>query len=185
MQKKSKFSFKDLGIQKFKNLKGIENFLNNLPDREFGKYMSEIIPFLIRMKINNNNKKYKVKFEDRNMQGNAKHYDLYYVNKNIIKYKIQVKFRSVNGKTPFSKKIYLHNWRQKYQYNKNDFDSIVVVLSHNGNRNPKDWIISFIKINYLYIKKSDKIKTDIPKELLEDGTKFWKKQLLNHIKELK
>ena len=110
------------------------DILRSLPKREFGKYMSQPAEYLVKEKLEELGL---TVFSEGEGKAAAGHYDLY----TDSNYRIQVKFRSVDGVTPVSKQIYLHNWRQKLQYNLKDFDCIIFVLCHKDQRDPSNWII--------------------------------------------
>ena len=153
------------------------DILWKLPKREFGKYMSDPAEEIVKSKIESE-LGIEVK-KDGNDGVSAGHFDLYTENN----YRIQVKFRSVDGVTPVSRQIYTHNWRQKLKYDVNDFDCIVLVLCHNGNRNPSDWIYCFIPSEKIQDTENINLMLkDIPPEILKEGLD-WKQELSKYYKQ--
>ena len=153
--------------------------LKKLPKREFGKYMADPAEEIVKEKIE---KELGIKvFKEGNDGNSAGHYDLY----TDSDYRIQVKFRSVDGVTPTSRQIYVHNWRQKLNYNISDFDCIIFVLCYKNKRNPSDWIYCFVPTEKLVDEKDKSlILKDIPPTILEKGLN-WKKEFMKYLKKNK
>ena len=153
--------------------------LMNLPKREFGKYMSDPAEMIVKEKIE---KEFNINvFKDGEDGAAAGHYDLYTDNN----FRIQVKFRSVDGVTPTSKQIYLHNWRQKLNYNISDFDCIIFVLCHKNKRQPSDWLYCFVPSKKIIDSKNKNLMLrDIPPSILQEGLD-WKKQFFKYFKKNK
>ena len=150
-----------------------EEVLLNLPKREFGKMMAYPAEKLVQEKIQELNIEVHEEGVGKNSAG---HYDLYTDNN----FRIQVKFRSVDGITPTSKRIYVHNWRQKLHYNINDFDCIIFVLCHKNKRQPADWNFIFVPSEKLIDTKNENLMLkDIPPSILEQGTN-WKEEFLKY-----
>ena len=139
------------------------DILRNLPKREFGKYMSTPAESLVQDELE---KLGFTVFNEGEGKASAGHYDLY-TDKG---YRIQVKFRSVVGVTPVSTQVYLHNWRQKLQYDLNDFDCIIFVLCHKDKREPRDWTYCFVPSQKLKDPKDNtKMLQNVPSKILKEG----------------
>ena len=150
--------------------------LQALPKREFGKYMSDPAEMIVKEEIE---KEFNIKvYKDGDDSNSAGHYDLY----TDSNFRIQVKFRSVNGTTPTSRQIYLHNWRQKLNYNISDFDCIIFVLCHNEKRQPSDWKFCFVPSEKVIDSKDKSLMLkDIPPHILKQGLD-WKKEFYKYFK---
>lgn len=150
------------------------NILRSLPKREFGKYMSHPAEALVKEELE---KLGVTVFSEGEGKASAGHYDLY----TDSNYRIQVKFRSVDGVTPVSKQIYLHNWRQKLQYDLKDFECIIFVICHKDQREPSDWIWCFVKSEDLIDPEdSSKMLQNVPTSILKEGLD-WKSKFLEDL----
>lgn len=92
--------------------------------------------------------------------------------------KIQCKLRQVNGKTPFSKNVYLETTRRHCNknvdkvsrghvcYSSDEFDYVFITLVHDGKRDIKDWYASMVPV-YELEDNNGNLKTSVSSDLLK------------------
>lgn len=149
------------------------DYLRQLGPREFGKAMAHPAERYVSKRIR----------EDLDIACNraddSKPYDII---AQARANRIQVKFRQVNGVTPFSRQVYTHNWRQRLHlaggYRIQDFDMIVLVLCHKGKKEPKDWLLCCLPSALVEDPNAKGfVYQDIPPHILQQG-KDWQSQFL-------
>jgi hypothetical protein len=154
------YSFEDV-------ISALENpFIQNLKPIDFGKAIQSAVEEYIHYKVNEiadkqilfNLDKNPNLVEEFKYSNNGPGFDRLLL---PVKKKIQIKFRQVNGKTPYSKQIHFENTRRlseknqnsssntgHVRYSINEFDYVLIVICHieEGLRKKyKDWSYSLIK----------------------------------------
>jgi hypothetical protein len=180
--------------QKDYSLKDIEDILNNPFTKsrnkiEYGKMVASVAQCYIELKTSEiSNKQLLVNPEDYpelkknfNYVNNGAGFDLL----SFSKKRIQVKFRQVDGKTPYSRQVLIENTRRHSEKNQgngdgtghvvyadDEFDYLLVILCHlqkNNKTKPSflDWSFSLIPIEELKdVNKLGYLRSKIQSETL-------------------
>ncbi len=147
--------------------------INQYSKIDYGKVIATINEHYVKLNINNfigqkillHNESDYLELKEKyniNSSNNGPGFDLFHIK--TLK-KIQVKFRQVDGKTPYSKQLHFENTRRHSEknnnesaksghiaYSINEFDFIIITLCHiqnNKRPNYKNWSFSLIPIKEL------------------------------------